>query len=189
MKKSILTVAFLLLCSLIPSVSNAQMVGHLNFQEIIQLMPEYETASKEYDIYKLSLEDQLKQIETEYLGAQKKMDEESKKPAPSQTKMKLYAQQMELMQQNYQEMQQTVQDSLNIKMGELVEPIKTKVTNAVAEIAKEKGYSHVIDNSMGTLIYADAKHDISAAVKTKLGIKEKPAVNPAAGKPKTGAGN
>ena len=45
---------------------------------------------------------------------------------------------MELMQQNYQEMQQTVQDSLNIKMGELVEPIKTKVTNAVAEIAKEK---------------------------------------------------
>ncbi len=189
MKNSILSVAFLLLCSFIPSVSNAQMVGHLNFQEIIQLMPEYETASKEYDLYKLSLEDQLKQIETEYLTYQKKMDEESKKPAPSQTKLKIYAQQMELMQQNYQEMQQTVQDSLNIKMGELVEPIKTKVTDAVAEIAKEKGYSHIIDNSLGTLIYADPKNDISAAVKTKLGIKEKPAVNPGAGKPKTGAGN
>lgn len=159
------------------------MVGHLNFQEIIQLMPEYKTASNAYDAYKLALEQDLKFLENEYLKTQKKYELESKKPAPNQMYIKLYAQQLEGFQMQYQEMQQSIQDSLNVKMAELVEPIKQRVTDAVADVAKEKGYSHVVDNSVGILIYADPAHDISDAVKAKLGIVEKPISNPGAGKP------
>ena len=79
--------------------------------------------------------------------------------------------------------QQSSQDSLKNKMAELVAPIKKKVEEAVASIAKEKGYSYIIDNSYGTLIYANEADNVDAAVKTKLNLKDKPAANPGAGKP------
>jgi outer membrane protein len=183
MKKSILAIAFFALCFSLPSVVQAQKVAHLNFQEIIILMPEYKTASTEYELYQSSLEDELKSIETEAMALNKKYEEESKKPAPSQTKLKLYAQSLENMQQSYQEMQQSIQDSLKAKMAELVAPIKKKIEAVVADIAKEKGYSHVLDNSYGMLIYADEEHNLDKAVKDRLKIVEKPTTNPGAGRP------
>jgi outer membrane protein len=186
MKKSILAIAAFALCFALPSFVHAQKIAHLNFQEIITLMPEYKTASNEYDLYQASLEDELKQIEAEAAAINKKYQIESTKAVPSQSKLKIYAQQLETMQMTYQELQQTIQDSLKAKMAELVAPIKKKVEEAVAEIAKEKGYSHVIDNSYGMLIYADEEHNLDKAVKEKLKIVEKPAANPGAGKPGMG---
>jgi outer membrane protein len=186
MKKSILAIALFALCFSLPSLVHAQKIGHLNFQEIITLMPEYKTASNEYDIYQASLEDELRQIEAEAQALNKKYELEAKKPAPNQSKLKIYAQNLELMQQTYQELHQSIQDSLKAKMAELVAPIKKKVEDAVAEIAKEKGYTHVIDNSYGMLIYADEEHNLDKAVKDKLKIVDKPTANPGAGKPGMG---
>jgi outer membrane protein len=187
MKKSILGLAICLLCFALPSLVHAQKIGHLNFQEIITLMPEYKTASNEYDLYQASLEDELRQIESEAMAVNKKIEAEKVKPVPNQSKLKIYAQNLEMMQVTYQELQQSIQDSLKMKMAELVAPIKKKVEEVVAEIAREKGYSHVIDNSYGMLIYADEEHNLDKAVKEKLNIQEKPAANPGAGKP--GMGN
>jgi len=187
MKTSILSVAILLLSFIHPNAVKAQKVGHLNFQEIVTLMPEYKTASAEYDLYQASLEDQLKAIESEAVAIQKKYEAETKKPVPNQARLKIYAQNLEMMQANYQEMQQSIQDSLRAKMSELVAPIRKKVEEAVAEIAKANGYSHVIDNSQGILIYADEANSLDKLVKEKLNIKDKPAVNPGAGRP--GMGN
>ncbi|MES2618142.1 MAG: OmpH family outer membrane protein [Bacteroidota bacterium] len=184
MKKSIIVLA-VMLSVFVPNVLKAQKVGHVNFQEIILLMPEYKLAATEYDVYQLSLEDELKAVENMILEVQKNYAIESKKPQPNKTKLKIYETQNESYQQQYQMMQQSSQDSLKAKMAELVAPIRKKVEEAVAAIAKEKGYSHIIDNSYGALIYADEADNIDEAVKAKLNIKEKPAANPGAGKPQT----
>jgi outer membrane protein len=183
MKKSILTIALCVLCFALPSVVKAQKVAHINFQEIITLMPEYKTASTEYDLYQASLEDELRQIETDAMAENERYQAEMKKPAPNQTRLKILAQTLEMFQRDYQEKQQSIQDSLKLKMAELVAPIKTKIEEAVAEIAKEKGYTHVIDSGYGILIYADEAHSLDELVKAKLNIKDKPASNPGAGKP------
>ena len=178
--------AFAVLSVVTPNVLKAQSkVGHVNFQEIILLMPEYTMAATEYDIYQAALEDNLKEIENMILKAQNDYALESKKPTPNKARLNIFIKQNETYQQEYQMMQQSTQDSLKAKMAELVAPIKKKVEAAIAEVAKEKGYSHIIDNSYGTLIYADEADNIDAAVKAKLKIKEKPAANPAAGKPNT----
>jgi len=186
MKRSIIIAALSWLCVSLPGIAQAQKIGHLNFQNIIQAMPEYKTASDEYELYKQSLDDELKAIEAEALAINKKLELESKKPVPNQTRIKIWSQQIESMQYEYQAMQQSIQDSLSAKMNELVAPIKKKVEEAVAEIAKEKGFTHVIDNSYGQLIYADEEYNLEAAVKAKLNIKDKPLANPGAGKPGTG---
>ncbi len=180
-KKLMMVLAVAFFSIVTPSVLNAQKVGHVNFQEIILLMPEYTMAATEYDLYQAALEDNLKEMESIIVQAQKNYETESKKPTPSKLKMNLYMSQYENGQQQYQLMQQTIQDSLKSKMAELVAPIKKKVELAVAEVAKEKGYSHIIDNSYGALIYADEADNIDEAVKAKLKIKEKPVANPGSG--------
>lgn len=186
MNRSFVIAALSLLCFVLPNAVKAQKIGHLNFQSIIQAMPEYKTASDEYELYKQALEDELKAIEAEAMNINKKLDAETKKPVPNQTRIKIWSQQIEAMQYEYQVMQQSIQDSLTSKMNELVAPIKKRVELAVAEIAKERGLSHVIDNSYGQLIYADEEYNLEAAVKLKLNIKDKPVANPGAGKPGSG---
>lgn len=191
MKRTLVYAVISALFILKTSVSEAQKVGHLNFQNLIQAMPEYKTASDEYELYKQSLEDELRAIEAEAISINKKYEAETKKPAPNQTRMKIWAQQIQDMQMDYQERSQSIQDSLTVKMNELVAPIRKKIEDAVAAIAKEKGYSHVIDSSLGYLIYADEAHNIEADVRARLNIQEKPMSNPGAGVPGTmpGAGS
>jgi len=190
MKNHILAVTLLLLCSFIPSVSKAQGVAHVNYQEVVELMPDYKLALNDYEVYREALNDQLMEIQNNYLGIQKKAKDEAAKPVPNEARLKIYYSQMETAQLQYQTMQESIQDSLSLKQMELLQPIKDKVTAAVAEIAKEKGYTHVLDNanaafSGSMLLYADPAYDITALVKAKLGLKEKPTANPGAGKPKT----
>lgn len=154
--------------------SFSQKIGHLNFQEIITAMPEYKVASNEYELYQAALEDELKNYQAEYVATEKKLEVESKKAQPNQIRLKSLQQQMMTIQQDYQEYAQSMEDSLKAKMANLVAPIKKKVEAAVGEVAKELGYSHVIDNSYGTLLYADEQFNLDKAVKDKLNIKDKP---------------
>lgn len=166
---------------------SAQSVAHLNYQEIIQLMPEYQKASNEYEIYKSTLDETLTELENSAIKYQKLIEAESKKPAPNTPKIKLWSRNIEDIQVQYQELQQANQDSLTLKMNELIAPIKKQIEAVVAQIAKEKGYTHVIDISVVYMVYADSAYDITQLVKDKLNLKEKPAVKTGTtGRPATG---
>lgn len=57
------------------------------------------------------------------------------------------------------------------KRQELVKPIQDKIFNAISEYAREKNYAFVFDKSGAlTIVYADAKFDISNEVMNKIGI-------------------
>lgn len=182
MKNITLSLAVILYGFISSSNVNAQSVAHMNYQNIIQLMPEYKSASEEYDLYRAAQEDQLKEIETEAMSLQKKIEMEQAKPQPVASKIKFWTTKLQEMQMTYQEMQQNIQDSLTNKMNELVEPLKKRIEAVVAEIAKEKGYTHVIDVSVVYMLYADPAYDITELVKAKLGIKDKPNANPGSGR-------
>ncbi|RZK33747.1 MAG: OmpH family outer membrane protein, partial [Pedobacter sp.] len=56
----------------------------------------------------------------------------------------------------------------------LFTPVNTRVANGMSAVAKEKGLAYVFDIANGqganNLVYFDGGEDITAAVKTKLGI-------------------
>ena len=61
---------------------------------------------------------------------------------------------------------------LSKKRSELVKPIQDKVYNAIEKIAQEKNYSMIFDKSSGaTILYVDAKTDVSDLVLAELGYK------------------
>ena len=78
----------------------------------------------------------------------------------------------------YQEVQnwnQIAQDKYNQKAQEKIAPVKAKAFEAINAVAKEKGYSYVIDASTSVLLVKPAGDDLMPFVKAKLGIKETPA--------------
>lgn len=84
-----------------------------------------------------------------------------------QTKQK----ELEDMQTRIQQFQQTADQDLQRKQGELFNPIITRAQKAIADVSKENGFTYVFDVSTGSLVYYENGENIIDLVKTKLGIK------------------
>jgi outer membrane protein len=59
-----------------------------------------------------------------------------------------------------------------------MEPVYKKVGKAIEDVAKENGYTFVLNQQIGGLdviLYGDEKNDVSDLVLKKLGVTPKPA--------------
>ncbi|MCC7222835.1 MAG: OmpH family outer membrane protein, partial [Chitinophagales bacterium] len=54
------------------------------------------------------------------------------------------------------------------KGEELLNPIREKVRVAIQTVAKEGGFSYIIDTSAGNVLFSDPLLDVTALVKSKL---------------------
>src|SRR5690606_41470305 len=69
-----------------------------------------------------------------------------------------------------QQVQQVAQEELQKKNEELFAPIIQKANTAIQSVAKEKGYAYVFDIANPGISYFAGGDDLTADVKTKLGI-------------------
>ena len=83
--------------------------------------------------------------------------------------------------QKVQSWNQQAQDLYQQKAQEKIAPLRNKALEAIRTVAKENGYSYVLD--MNSVIVAPPGDDILPLVKKKLGIKDSPQ-----GPPKTSQG-
>ena len=63
-----------------------------------------------------------------------------------------------------------MQQQMAEKRKTLYQPLLDKVNKAIGEVAKEQGYTYVVDVTSGSLLYADEKNDLQNAVRQKLGL-------------------
>jgi outer membrane protein len=75
------------------------------------------------------------------------------------------------LQKRFTDYQNTAQQQVQAKQAELGKPIIEKVRAAVAQVAKEKGYTYVINSSQTDLVVSPPGDDLAAEVKGKLGLK------------------
>ena len=77
------------------------------------------------------------------------------------------------MENRIQQFRANADEELANKQEELLKPVLEKVQKAINDVGKEKGYTYIIDNAAGTLVYLGADAiDASKDVKAKLGIKK-----------------
>ncbi len=152
--------------------ANAQIkIGHINSQDLLAVMPERDSAL-------LILEDQRQAIlrQSEELRVEFKIKEEayirqrdSLSPLIAKTK------EDELMDYNNRinTFETAAQQEMQNKQQELFQPIADKAQAAIKEVAKENGFTYILDLSMGAVVYfpEDESYDILPLVKAKLGIK------------------
>lgn len=152
------------------SASAQTKIGYINTDNLMSVMPEAAKINADLNEYQTSLQQQGLALKVEL---DKKVDQynlDSSKLSSSMKEIrrdelvKLYSR-----LQNYdQEAQEKAQQYAQTKIG----PVRTKALDAIKTVAKEKGYTYVLDEATSTLLVMPPGDDLLPAVKAKLGIKD-----------------
>ena len=153
------------------TTANAQAkFGHVNTQEIIQAMPEYEKAKSEIDALTAQYDADLKSMQDEL---QKKAEAFDKEQATLPENIKQRRNQE--LQDMYQKIQQSYQDNqmaLQKASQDKMQAITTKVLEAIKSVGQTGGYVYIMEINGGVpYINSTLSTDVTAQVKTKLGLK------------------
>ena len=167
--KKLIVCAICAICGF--TAANAQAkFGHVNTQEIIQAMPEYNTAKTEIDKLQAQYEADLKAMQDEL---QKKADAFDKEQAtlPDNIKQRRQTELQEMyqkIQQSYQDNQQALQKASSEKM----QAITTKVLEAIKAVGQAGDFVIINEINAGIpYISTTLSTDVTAQVKAKLGLK------------------
>ena len=157
------------------TTTNAQKIGYISADEIIQLMPEAATVQTQLDQYQQSLYQNAQDKNNALNDAIAKFVKDSASMSPSMKEVRrgdLQKQQQELSGEN-----QKIQDQFAQKRQELSAPIQKKLQTAIEAVAKENGYTYVMPKE--ALIVMPPTNDIGPLVIKKLGLKEPAHTTPA----------
>jgi outer membrane protein len=159
--------AAILVCSF---AVNAQTLkfGHINSNDLLQMMPEVKTADSSLKTYQKSLEDLNQSMVAEYQTKLK--DYQDKAPTLTPAVKEVKEQELTDLQNRIQAFQGSAQDKLADKKQELYTPILKKAEDAIKAVGKEKGYSYIFDTGAGAVLYSPEGDNIMPLVKAKLGI-------------------
>ena len=157
-----------LFCGMMMAVQ-AQKLGHINGQMLVEHMPEYKTAYEELNTYKKQYEEALLAMRTEY----EKMIEDFKKSEQTAPKVILDTKVKEIQakEQGMYDFQEQASADVTAEEQRKVEPILEKAKKAIEEVAKANNYTYIFDAGSGSMLYMGGE-DITKLVCTKLGIPD-----------------
>ena len=151
-------------------------IGFADVDYIFSQMPE----AKQIDTELKSTQSQLKnQIDGKVSEFQKKLaDYQANLNTMLDAVRQNTERELQQLQENLQKLQQDAQVTIDTKRGQLMEPVYKKVGKAIEDVAKENGYTFVLNQQIGGLdviLYGDENNDVSDLVLKKLGVTPKPA--------------
>jgi len=146
--------------------------GHINSDELIQAMPEFDSAQVKLDRFRKDLINALELMTVELNNKSDAYNKDSK----NYTDLVKQTKEQELVDMNkrIQEFQNNAQQQLQEKQGELFQPIMTKVDKAIKDVGKENGFVYIFSVGQGSsLLYFDETKstNVMALAKAKLGLK------------------
>ncbi len=165
--KKILLVAALAMFS---AAAFGQKFAHVNFSELVQLMPEADQARATMDASSKEASETYQAMYDEFTTKYQQYQQK----AASWTQAIRETKEKELtdIQQRIQEFNQTVQAELQQQQQQLMAPIYQKAQEAVEKLAKEGGYIYVIDQTSALYIDPAQSIDLTAAARKALNIPE-----------------
>ena len=144
-----------------------QKFGHINAQEVMSQMPEFIKARGEMEAKAKQYENDLKAMQDE---VQRKSQEYDKnKSTMNATKQQETETDINNLYQKYQQALQDNQQSLAKEQQDKMQPITTKLVNAIKAVGQAGGYVYIMDTSAGIpYISSTLSKDVTADVKAQL---------------------
>lgn len=174
MKKTFLTIIAIFALGLINL--SAQKIGYCQIDKVITLLPEYEQAKAKLEGEMTDIQSQMEEMQVEfnnkykvYTDNQALASTDAKKWSP--TVQQLKEQELTQLQQRMQDFQSTVQQTLQQRQADLMQPISNKLDSVINVIMKENGYLFVIKDSTVISVNKSKCDDITPMIKTKLKIQ------------------
>ena len=147
--------------------------GNINTAELIELMPEKATITKELEALNKQYEDDLTRLYGEY--EKKVADFVASRDSLPVTIQERRAQEIGDLEQRIQSFRQVAAQDFQKKQQEKFAPIFEKVSKAIKDVGDENGFTYIFDLSKqaaGIVYYSETNTvDVLPLVKTKLGLK------------------
>lgn len=162
----------------------AQKIGYTNVDYVLSQMPESKQIEADLKAYSGQLEAQLKSKTTEF---QTKLEAYQKGGATMTDLVKADKEkELQQLQSSIQDFQKSADQSLQQKQQQLLKPALDKLQKAIDDVAKESGYSYVLNSDAGygttpVLLHAPDDANISDLVLKKMGVTPGANAAPAAG--------
>ena len=141
-------------------------LGHINSQELLQIMPGRDTAqtilqkeAAEIENTLKTMQSELERISNEFMQKQAEWTELIRNTKRSE---------IQDMQTRIQAFYENAQKQLQEREAELTKPIVDRAKKAIEDVAREGGYTYIFDGA--TLLYSQDSEDIMPQVKKKLGL-------------------
>ena len=157
----------LMLMLFAPMATFAQKFGHVNAQAVMESLPDFIKARAEVEGQAKAYDNDLKAMQDEI---QKKYDEYDKtKATMNETKRNETEASIQQLTQKFQQAQQDNSQALQKLQNEKLQPIVTKLQNAIKNVGKAGGYVYIMDLSSGIPYISDTlSKDVTADVKAEL---------------------
>ena len=144
-------------------------LGYIDFNTLITAMPGIDSVKGKLQKYQQSLSDQLDAMRGEFEN--KYLDYQSKSSGMSDLIKQTKEKELADLQSRIDGFQQKASQDLQGKQQELLQPIVDKAKAAIKEVAKENGYTIILNSIEDILLYNEGADDLMPLVKKKLGIE------------------
>ncbi|MGL4410855.1 MAG: OmpH family outer membrane protein [Bacteroidales bacterium] len=144
--------------------------GHINTEELFNVMPEKIEAekkldgiSKNYESELVKMQEEFKKKYTEFMAAADTL--------PEGIKVRRMQEVQEL-EQRIQNFQQIAMQDLQKQQQDLLAPIMDKIRKAIQSVGQDNGFVYIFDLTSQTILFhSDKSVDAMPLVKTKLGLR------------------
>jgi outer membrane protein len=144
-------------------------MGYVDFNAIVDAMPETKTLQTQLQTYQKTFMDQLQTMQNEFQT--KGAAYEKSRATMTDATRTATENELQDIQKRIQDYTNTAQQQVQAKSNELSKPLFDKVRGAITAVAKEKGYTYVVDSATTNLLVSPPTDNLLAAVKLKLGLK------------------
>ena len=163
--KLVVAITIFALCSNV-SAQNLK-VAHINLQELVFSMPEYDSATVKLQKFAQDLEQVLEEMQVEL---NRKYEEFSKNQTNwSELVRQAKTEEIQSIQQRIGQYQQRAEEEIGQEQNRLYQPVIEKANKAVEAVAKEQGITHVFSDQ-ALIFKATGTTDLLPAVQKHLGI-------------------
>lgn len=178
MKKLVFVFAFALITAASMAQTTAALkVGYADVEYIFSKMPEAKQIQSDLEGLQAQLKKQYDNKYTEFQTKLKTYQDNINNPNIPDAVKQNSARELEQLQANLQKLQEDSQNDLQKRNATLLGPVQEKVGKAIEDVAKENGFSLILNNQISGLdviLFGDEKLDVSDMVLKKMGV------NPAA---------
>lgn len=193
MKKLVFVFAFVLITAASMAQTTAALkVGYADVEYIFSKMPEAKQIQSDLEGLQAQLKKQYDNKYTEFQTKLKTYQDNINNPNIPDAVKQNSARELEQLQANLQKLQEDSQNDLQKRNATLLGPVQEKVGKAIEDVAKENGFSLILNNQISGLdviLFGDEKLDVSDMVLKKMGVNpaveaQTPAANNTTATPK-----
>lgn len=146
-------------------------MGHVNSDELLQMMPGLDTVQQKLQKYTQDLQKEIQNMQAEYDN--KVQDYMANEKSMSNLIKQTKQQEITELESRIQAFSSQAQQDIQQQREKLLGPIIDRAKQAIEDVAKENGYTYVLDSSpaVGVVLYGEESQNIMPLVKKELGLE------------------